>query len=495
MKDDYEEKKIVEIGNNYIEPSSSLTKVMNLKFHIGDNESNSSDSKNQKNLEDTVPKEIFSDKHNNEPHNINFKTFGGFSIHLNPSVDNDYDQMSKIPESRISFDEVLGGNIKNKNKIAQPIDLQGISSPDYSQFRSENENEELPINLNTNLTKSGLSMKGKKKNLNIADPQKIYKMHINETINSIKAVQNISPELKEAYKSKMINPIQTKFKLSFVFDIDETLVHLPKKENETPGNILLEFTMPNGQKAFAGIHIRPYARVCLKEISKFANVFLFTAGLKSYAEVIYQYFDPGKEYITKVLSREDCIFDKSLKIYIKDLRILGLDLNFTFLVDNSVISFALNIDNGIPALPFFDDDNDEYLLRLIDYAKKLNNSLDPLKCNIEEFKLREVSSSFICDYLHLYMSSPYHTETVIHREFDFSKALKYSQTPNPEENMKKLTEIPPSNKISQLLKPIEAKMSTKTKKEIDEILLFWKSNRNIDASQFKTPKIQPTKTK
>ena len=68
--------------------------------------------------------------------------------------------------------------------------------------------------------------------------------------------------------------------------------------------------MINGNKTCASINIRPNAIKCLKEISTFADVFIFTAGIKSYAETIMDYLDKKKQYISYWLWRNDWIFDK-----------------------------------------------------------------------------------------------------------------------------------------------------------------------------------------
>ena len=56
----------------------------------------------------------------------------------------------------------------------------------------------------------------------------------------------------------------------------------------------------------------------------------------------------------------------------KDLRIFERDLSNTFLVDNSILNFSFQIDNGIPAIPFISDTKDIFLLKLIDYLKILS---------------------------------------------------------------------------------------------------------------------------
>ena len=46
------------------------------------------------------------------------------------------------------------------------------------------------------------------------------------------------------------------------------------------------------------------------------------------------------------------------------------------IVDNSVYSFAFQIDNGIPIIPFYKDPNDEEMLHLIYYLNCLANVED-----------------------------------------------------------------------------------------------------------------------
>ena len=328
----------------------------------------------------------------------------------------------------------------------------------------------------------------------IADETQIYKMHINEMINSMRAIKNIDQNLKNIYNNKILDSTQVSKKLAIAFDIDETLVHLPKNPHENIGRTILKFKLPNGEFKEAGIHIRPHSKLVLEQLNQIVDLYLFTAGNEEYAGVISQFFDPKNELFKKVLSRNHCIFDKSLNIYIKDLRILGRDMNYTFLVDNSAISFAFNIENGIPALPFYDDDNDEFLLRLYDYIKKLNQSDNPLQVNEREFKLKEITTSSIIDYLHFYnASSPYHSE-IIHQELnDFSHSnfsyenLKENSLFNQLDKYKNS-----SNKVSIILKPSEVKLSEKTKGELTEILNYWKKNK-AQAGLYGTPIIKSKK--
>lgn len=60
----------------------------------------------------------------------------------------------------------------------------------------------------------------------------------------------------------------------------------------------------------------------------------------------------------------------------KDLRILGVDLKNVVLVDNSAYSFGLQLDNGIPILPFYEDESDDELLHLSTYLQVIASSED-----------------------------------------------------------------------------------------------------------------------
>lgn len=64
-------------------------------------------------------------------------------------------------------------------------------------------------------------------------------------------------------------------------------------------------------------------------------------------------------------------------IYVKDLRVLHqISLNDIIIIDNSALSFAIHLDNGIPILPFYDNKNDNELLILANYLKELSNAED-----------------------------------------------------------------------------------------------------------------------
>mmetsp|Transcript_22202 Transcript_22202/g.24673 ORF Transcript_22202/g.24673 Transcript_22202/m.24673 type:complete len:92 (+) Transcript_22202:609-884(+) len=88
----------------------------------------------------------------------------------------------------------------------------------------------------------------------------------------------------------------------------------------------------------------------LEKVSQIFEVVVFTASEKEYATMVLDRIDPNNEYIHQRLFRNSCL--PLHGNYIKDLNVLGRDIDKTIIIDNSMIAFALNIDNAIPIESF-----------------------------------------------------------------------------------------------------------------------------------------------
>lgn len=63
-----------------------------------------------------------------------------------------------------------------------------------------------------------------------------------------------------------------------IFDLDETLIHcVDDVETQNP-DVIIEVDFPDGELAYAGINIRPFALECLIEANKYMQVGVFTAS-------------------------------------------------------------------------------------------------------------------------------------------------------------------------------------------------------------------------
>lgn len=101
------------------------------------------------------------------------------------------------------------------------------------------------------------------------------------------------------------------------------------------------------------------------------------------------------------LFRSNCV-QTNKGLYVKDLRVLNCDLNSTLIVDNSIISFAFQLDNGIPIVPFYEDKEDVILPKIYDYLMSLKDLPDVRVKNKETFSLTQLYSLNISRFLKYY---------------------------------------------------------------------------------------------
>ncbi|EEF34266.1 conserved hypothetical protein [Ricinus communis] len=95
---------------------------------------------------------------------------------------------------------------------------------------------------------------------------------------------------------------------------------------------------------------RPGLREFLKQISEFADLVLFTAGLEGYARPIVDRIDTENRFSLR-LYRPSTI-STEYREHMKDLSCLSKDLCRIVIVDDNPFSFLLQPLNGIPCMPF-----------------------------------------------------------------------------------------------------------------------------------------------
>lgn len=174
--------------------------------------------------------------------------------------------------------------------------------------------------------------------------------------------------------------------------MDETLIHCVDDIETQDPDIVLEIDFPDEETVYAGINIRPYIMECLEEANKHFQVIAFTASHQVYADAILDYVDPNHEFITHRLYRQHCFLTEE-GYYVKDLRIFqGWDLKDVVIIDNSVYSFAFQIDNGIPIIPFYNDKQDEEMMHLVYYLNCLAKADDVREQNRQAFELFKLSN-------------------------------------------------------------------------------------------------------
>lgn len=119
-------------------------------------------------------------------------------------------------------------------------------------------------------------------------------------------------------------------------------------------------------------------------------IIVYTASHQSYADSVLDYLDPNKEIIQYRLYRHNCVRVQMENefIYVKDLRIFkNVSMKDMIIIDNSVLSFAFHLDNGIPILPYYDNNDDNELIYLQHYLNKISNSSDLREDNKRTLKM------------------------------------------------------------------------------------------------------------
>lgn len=146
-------------------------------------------------------------------------------------------------------------------------------------------------------------------------------------------------------------------------DLDETMIHCSQSD----------------QKLI--INYRPHLELFLQEMDKYYNLVLFTASEREYAEKILNKIDSESKYIQNVLARENCL--KYKNAYIKDFRIIAnRHVNHKediVMLDNKVVSFGYNINQGVPILPFYENLEDCELRGIIPFLIELSSKKVSLK--------------------------------------------------------------------------------------------------------------------
>lgn len=102
-------------------------------------------------------------------------------------------------------------------------------------------------------------------------------------------------------------------------------------------------------------------------------------------------FDKSK--IDFRLYRDSCVYKGGH--YIKDLRIIkNRDLRKIVVVDNSIVSFMRNLNNGVHVSSYFGQDNDRALLGLISFLKTLKDCENIQEELAKKLKIQEAYENY-----------------------------------------------------------------------------------------------------
>ena len=222
--------------------------------------------------------------------------------------------------------------------------------------------------------------------------------YLKYTLNCMDLILDIDMEKQLRLKNKVnFNfPTSKKSKIKkkiALFDLDETLVHCTGDINTTKEKYqnVIEIKLPGKQEIKVGINIRPYWKQTFNLIKKHYYIVVYTASHQAYADAVLDFMDPKKKYFKYRLYRNNCsLLDvDGSKFYVKDLEILNKNYNLKdiVIVDNSVLSFAYHLHNGIPIMPYYDEDKDGSLYVVGLYLMHIYNEDDLREQNKKHINL------------------------------------------------------------------------------------------------------------
>ena len=205
----------------------------------------------------------------------------------------------------------------------------------------------------------------------------------------------INEKIQEISKSINFQKLIGSDKKLLILDLDETLIHVDfdyiLKDKIDNYDKILYFDSEDEENIDIPLIIRPGLYEFLEYVSKEFELIVFTASEKEYADAIINYIEKDKKYFKMRLYRNHCIYIEP-GLYIKDLRIFSgyKKMEDIIIVDNSLFSFANQLNNGILITSFFEDKNDTFLNNVKDYLEYIKDEKDIREINKESFKFEEI---------------------------------------------------------------------------------------------------------
>ena len=298
------------------------------------------------------------------------------NIYLNKNIELDIldKSLKRKNKSNIGTSSIMNYSNNSSNLNKSQMDnfnnSHNFSSSLKDQILSPGDDD---ISLNFEKNKISLS-----RPINYLDDDIIY--HFNYHLKKNNDNLYLSRENEKDHYSKLnINSnLKKKGKKTLILDLDETLVHSSFKpicyDNICyKPDIFLNINF-RGNSHSVYVLKRPFVHEFLKEMNKIYNIVIFTASIKEYANPLLDKLDTEK-IIKKRLFREDCSLGINRK-FIKDLKILNMNLKDLILVDNNPISYSYNICNGVPIKSWHYDKTDQELIKMIPFLQFLANVND-----------------------------------------------------------------------------------------------------------------------
>ena len=122
--------------------------------------------------------------------------------------------------------------------------------------------------------------------------------------------------------------------------------------------------------------MRPGCVQFIETMAKYYEIVIFTAALQEYADQVIDQIDVGNNIKYRLYRQHT---SQNGPFLVKDLSLLGRDINRTIIIDNISDNFILQPDNGIFISTWYDDMRDRFL-----------DEITPLLCEMVQKKVPDV---------------------------------------------------------------------------------------------------------
>ena len=304
------------------------------------------------------------------------------------------DNQNKKNTNLIFQKQIKNRNTTLKSFKSSPTQISLYNNKEFKNFFSQNNH------INTLNQSIDYFSKLKKLNNNInnnINNTNNYNYNISYSKPSIHLNKNITISNKNNINTSLLNNIISKIpsypllnfppkkELTLILDLDETLISFQySKENKKEGIL----------------YLRPGLRIFLKEISELYEIIIFTSSTREYASPIIDKIEKENKFFSGRLYREHNIIINNE--YIKDISLLGRNIQKVIIVDNMIQNFRLQKENGILIRWYCGDENDNILFNLKKLLMRIYDEReDDVRNLIKKYKneiVRKISSNIEYEY-------------------------------------------------------------------------------------------------
>ena len=304
------------------------------------------------------------------------------------------DNQNKKNTNLIFQKQIKNRNTTLKSFKSSPIQISLYNNKEFKNFFSQNNH--------INTLNQSIDYFSKLKNINnninnVINNTNNYNYNISYSKPSIHLNKNITISNKNNINTSLLNNIISKIpsypllnfppkkELTLILDLDETLISFQySKENKKEGIL----------------YLRPGLRIFLKEISELYEIIIFTSSTREYASPIIDKIEKENKFFSGRLYREHNIIINNE--YIKDISLLGRNIQKVIIVDNMIQNFRLQKENGILIRWYCGDENDNILFNLKKLLMRIYDEReDDVRNLIKKYKneiVRKISSNIEYEY-------------------------------------------------------------------------------------------------